>query len=216
MPPTKPPKKPSKPLVLEKPTKFNPPSHGARLRKDPPRYPGPQLSAEQTAAQKTKKYPNMMPPEGTFLHWFMTNRSIHMYITLGTLFTLASTVWITNFKRNSPFADMLPSWTQLFFHPISFFRTFFEVVRLTSAHNTAETMERRKRKVEDVSKRAAYRKAHGLENDQSFGGWTAKSDEQLLGPAIPIGDVDGVKGEEAQESVVSEGKPVKKRWLGIW
>jgi hypothetical protein len=76
------PKKSSKPLVLEKPTKFNPPSHGARLRKYPPRYPGPQLSAEQAAAQKTKKYPNMMPSEGTFMHWFMTNRSIHMYITL--------------------------------------------------------------------------------------------------------------------------------------
>jgi hypothetical protein len=111
---------------------------------------------------------------------------------------------------------MLPSWTQLFFHPISFFRTFFEVIRLTSAHNTAETMERRKRKVEDVSKRAAYRKAHGLENDQNFGGWTAKSDEQLLGPAIPIGEIDGVKGGEAQESVATEGKPVKKKWLGIW
>jgi hypothetical protein len=77
-------------------------------------------------------------------------------------------------------------------------------------------MERRKRKVEDVSKRAAYRKAHGLENDQNFGGWTAKSDEQLLGPAIPIGEIDGVKGGEAQESVATEGKPVKKKWLGIW
>jgi len=143
-----------------------------------------------------------------------------MYITLGTLFTLASTVWITNFKRNSPFADMLPSWTQLFFHPISFFRTFFEVVKLTSAHNTAETMERRKRKVEDVSKRAAYRKAHGLENDQSFGGWTAKSDEQLLGPAIPIGDTENVKGVESQDHVDSEHvdseRKTAKKWLGIW
>jgi hypothetical protein len=110
---------------------------------------------------------------------------------------------------------MLPSWTQLFFHPISFFRTFFEVVKLTSAHNTAETMERRKRKVEDVSKRAAYRKAHGLEKDESFGGWTAKSDEQLLGPAIPVGEIDGVKGTAPQEHVVSERKPAKK-WLGIW
>ena len=75
-------KKPFKPLVLENPTKFNPPSHGAKLRKDPPRYPGPQLSTEQAEAQKKKKYPNMMPTEGTFMHWFVTNRSIHMYITL--------------------------------------------------------------------------------------------------------------------------------------
>jgi hypothetical protein len=75
-------KKPSKPLVLEKPAKFNPPSHPARLRKDPPRYPGPQLSPAEQAIQKTKKYPNMMPPEGTFLHWFINNRAIHMYIAL--------------------------------------------------------------------------------------------------------------------------------------
>jgi hypothetical protein len=80
-------KKSTKPLVLEKPTKFNPPSHGARIRKDPPRYPGPQLSTEETARQNSKKYPNMMPPEGTFMHWFMNNKSIHMYIALVCLFT---------------------------------------------------------------------------------------------------------------------------------
>jgi len=73
---------PQGPRVLEKPTKFNPPSHGARLRKDPPKYPGPSLSSEQILAQKTKKYPNTMPPEGSFLHWFLNNRSIHLYITL--------------------------------------------------------------------------------------------------------------------------------------
>lgn len=75
-------KKPSKPLVLEKPSKFNPPSHPARIRKDPPRYPGPQLSAEEIARQSVKKYPNMMPPEGTFMHWFLNNKSIHIWIAL--------------------------------------------------------------------------------------------------------------------------------------
>jgi hypothetical protein len=68
--------------VLEKPAKFNPPSHGAKLRKDPLRYPGPRLSSEEVKAQQTKKYPNMMPAEGTFMHWFLTDRSIHVYITL--------------------------------------------------------------------------------------------------------------------------------------
>jgi hypothetical protein len=78
----KPPKKGSKPLVLEKPAKFTPPSHGARLRKSPPQYPGPQLSAEEQAAQKSRKYPNMMPPEGTFMHWFVNNQAIHLWISL--------------------------------------------------------------------------------------------------------------------------------------
>jgi len=70
----------SKPLVLEKPTKFNPPSHGQRLRKEAPRYPGPNLSAEDAANQQTKKYPNMMPPPGTFKQWFLNDRSIHIWI----------------------------------------------------------------------------------------------------------------------------------------
>ncbi|CAL3972548.1 unnamed protein product [Diplocarpon coronariae] len=202
-----------KPLVLEKPTKFNPPSHGARLRKEAPRYPGPQLSAEEAAVQRTKKYPNMMPPEGSFLYWFINNRSIHLFISLGTLFGLACTVWISNFKANSPFAEMLPAWSQLLFHPIVSLRTFFEVVKMNSDYITAETMERRKRKVEDVAKRAAYRKAHGLDQDDSFGGWTAKTDEQILGPGITIGDAEGAK--EGQAQVVREKRPLKK-WLGIW
>ena len=24
----------------------------------------------------------MMPPEGSLMHWFLTNRSLHLYITL--------------------------------------------------------------------------------------------------------------------------------------
>lgn len=68
--------------VLEKPERFNPPSHGARLPNARLQYSGPPLSEAQRAAQKTKRYPNMMPNEGTFLHWFLNNRSIHIYITL--------------------------------------------------------------------------------------------------------------------------------------
>lgn len=90
------PSKPSKPLVLEKPAKFNPPSHGARLRKEAPRYPGPQLSAEEKAAQAAKKYPSMMPPEGTFMHWFINNRSIHLWITM---------VLLPCFKEHFPLAN---------------------------------------------------------------------------------------------------------------
>jgi hypothetical protein len=78
----KPAKKASKPIVLEKPAKFNPPSHPARKWKEPRQYPGPQLSEEEAERIKSKKYPNMMPPEGTFMHWFVKNKSVHLYITL--------------------------------------------------------------------------------------------------------------------------------------
>ncbi|KAH8811766.1 hypothetical protein F5884DRAFT_288961 [Xylogone sp. PMI_703] len=204
--------KKSKPIVLEQPKKFNPPSHGSRLPRQAPRYPGPQLSAEEVQAQKKKQYPNMMPPEGTFMHWFLNNRSIHIYITLGTLFSLALTVSVTNFKRDSPFADMLPHWSQLFTHPIAFTRTVVEVLRLHAAHVTAETQERRNRKVEDVEKRSEYRKAHGLDKDEGFGGWTAKTNDQLLGPAVPTEEVN----QDGQSEPTIRPQPPARKWLGIW
>lgn len=81
-------------------------------------------------------------------------------------------------------------------------------------------------KVEDVAKRAAYRKAHGLDKDEGFGGWTAKSDAQTLGPSIPIGDAAieaAGTGSEAgidsgEEPVRQEPRPKRplKKWLGIW
>lgn len=129
---------------------------------------------------------------------------------------MAGFVFITNFKRNSPFADMIPHWTQLFVHPIKFTRTWIEILRLHTAHVTAETQERRKHKVEDVAKRSAYRKAHGLDKDEGFGGWTAKTDEELLGPAIPLGDGEGKEGELAAEQLPREKRPPVKKWLGIW
>ena len=72
----------SKPRVLEKPTKFNPPSHGKRLKQQTPRQYGPQLTGEQKVEQQTKKYPNMMPAPGTFMHWFLNSRGIHTFISL--------------------------------------------------------------------------------------------------------------------------------------
>jgi hypothetical protein len=75
----------TKPIVLEQPSHFRPPSHGSRRIKEAPRYPGPKLSEEEEATQKTRKYPNMMPAEGTFMHWFLNNRSIHLWLTLVSL-----------------------------------------------------------------------------------------------------------------------------------
>ena len=72
----------AKPRVLEKPTRFNPPSHGRRLKERMPRNYGPSLTKEQKVEQDTKQYPSMMPPKGTFMHWFLTNRSIHVWITM--------------------------------------------------------------------------------------------------------------------------------------
>ncbi len=107
-----------------------------------------------------------------------------------------------------------------------------------------ETYERRKRKVEDVKKRSDYRKAHGLDQEGVFGGWTAKSDEESLGPALREagGDdslirdadarpgpsntmelakatVDNTEGTGQGDTFVDfEGRrqPMKKKWFGVW
>jgi hypothetical protein len=123
-------------------------------------------------------------------------------------------VFVTDFKNNSPFADMIPHWTQMFLHPIAFTQTCVEVLRLQTAKNTAETMERRKRKVEDVQKRAAFRKAHGLDTNDGFGGWTAKRDDQGLGPVIPVADLTGDEGQQVDQE--RQRRPAIKKWFGIW
>lgn len=78
-----PPPPPAKTIVLAKPDKFNPPSHGARLRGNVlPKYYAPELSLAEKAAQKIRHYPGLMPPEGTLAHRIWTNHTIHTVITM--------------------------------------------------------------------------------------------------------------------------------------
>ena len=106
-------------------------------------------------------------------------------------------------------------------------------------HVSAETQERRRRKVEDVAKRSEFRKAHGLDqNEGLLGGWTAKPDSEVLGTGVREGTapVPGLRRpatavevdqspiaqseREGEEGVYVdfEGKPqpVRKKWFGIW
>jgi hypothetical protein len=127
---------------------------------------------------------------------------------------------ITNFKNTSKFADMLPAASDMFFHPIAFTRTCLEVLRLHTAHISAETADRRKRVVDDVSKRGEFRKAHGLETE-AFGGWTAKGNKEDLSPPLHVEVQGGVSmtahggSGDAMQQVQTEKKPLRK-WLGIW
>jgi hypothetical protein len=76
---------PPKPRLLEKPDRFNPPSHPSRLRSKHRSYGAP-LPEHERRAQKTRSYPHMMPAEGTFIHWFLTNRNIHLWISIVGIF----------------------------------------------------------------------------------------------------------------------------------
>ncbi|KAL8702165.1 MAG: hypothetical protein Q9224_000127 [Gallowayella concinna] len=211
----------SKPRVLEKPAKFYPPSHPQRLSKRtlPRQYPGPRLSQAQIEEQKVKKYPHMMPSEGTFMFWFLTHRWLHVSV----LTSLAVITFVQDFLHTTVFLDMLPPGKEFWSHPLQFIGTYGRVYKLHTENVSARTAEKRKRKVDDVQKRNRYRKAHGLDRDQGLGGWTAKSDVESLGPAIPTGDLPGDDGSpKAGEDrstdvdlVANKRRPVK-RWLGIW
>lgn len=98
-----------------------------------------------------------------------------------------------------------------------------------------QTAERRRQKVEDVRKRSEYRKAHGIDDEGVLGGWTAKRDEEVMGPGMreggevaPItsggreiivqsGDEGGVPGD-ARTYVDFDGnrQVTRKKWFGIW
>lgn len=212
---------PPKPRVLEKPDRFNPPSHGARLprRQQPKAYPGAPLTSEQ----QKKRYPNMMPAEGSWMFSFLTNRLLHVWITLSILVSLVLFIWIGDFLHNTPFAHLLPPNSMFLAHPATYLRRYAEVYQMHVDHVSQETGERRRQKVEDVRKRSEFRKAHGLD-DGGFGGWTAKSDAEVMGPGMKEGgEVAGLAevrggGAGEQEYVDFEGKPVvgRKKWFGSW
>ncbi|KAL2256183.1 hypothetical protein VTK26DRAFT_2057 [Humicola hyalothermophila] len=161
---------PSGQRVLAKPERFNPPSHGARLprKNSTPRHYGGELSTEEVKAQEQRDYPGMMAPKGTRAYWFWHSRWIHVAITVGTLSGLAIWTFALNFQATSPFADMLPPASDYLRHPVSSVRTLIEVLQLHEAHKSARIAEKRQRHVEDVAKRAAYRKAHGLPDEMGL------------------------------------------------
>lgn len=101
-----------KPIVLEKPLKFNPPSHGSRLKKKNtlPKHYGASLTADEVAAQRQRSYPGMMAPEGTWAHFFWHSRMLHVCITMVSLCAAQLLVYhpqLTRFSRapSSPSAS---------------------------------------------------------------------------------------------------------------
>lgn len=102
------------------------------------------------------------------------------------------------------------------------------------AYVSAKTKEKRKQKVDDVQKRSDYRKAHGIAQGEGiFGGWTAKTDEEGVGPALRDESANpnfarGEAVEDIEEQAAQNSKPTyvdfdgksqpveHKKWFGIW
>ncbi|KAL9103389.1 MAG: hypothetical protein Q9163_001565 [Psora crenata] len=188
------------PRVLEKPAKFSPPSHGKRIKEHMPRHYGPELSQQQKVEQETKQYPRMMPPPGTFMHWFLTTHRIHTWITMGTLTLLASFATWENWCRSTTFRERLPSKKQALTHPIDAFRQFWEAWKQDIYEASLVEGEQRKRGVDDAQKRASYRRAHGGGDDQGMEFWP------------PFEEREG----KIERPINAEDKRFVKKWFGIW
>ncbi|KAI8234597.1 hypothetical protein K4K57_008970 [Colletotrichum sp. SAR 10_99] len=200
------------PIVLEKPEKFNPPSHGSRLpKKGLPKHYGGQLSSQEVRAQRVKEYPGMPAPEGTWAHWFVNNKAIHLFITMGTLTTLAVTSLYLNFTHTSPFKHLLPPASEFWSHPVDFVQTWIRVLQLHERDRNEKAIAMHTRHTDDVAKRQYYRKEHGLDKQNpiaNFLGMKEGADE----PA-PVADAPPVSG--AVETTPAEGEP-RKKWFGIF
>lgn len=167
-----------------------------------------------------------------------SNQLILTPLKQGTLVLLASFTAYENWKRATVFRSQLPDTSDFLSHPLASASQAYEVFKLDVAKTSAETAEKRRRGVDDVQKRSTYRKAHGLEveNAQGLGGWTAKSEGEVMGPGARVEDgavgraVEGVGMERDGGARVGGGdgrdlsiysdwegkkKPVRK-WFGIW
>jgi hypothetical protein len=206
---------PDKPIVLEKPLKFNPPSHGSRLKKGSmPKHYGPQLSAEEVNAQNQKHYPGLMAPEGTWQHWFWHSRLLHVFISLGTLFVMASWTFFMNYAYNSPFKDLLPENSELWTNPLYFFSQWKNVIVMHEQDKAQKAREHRMRTLDDVAKRKYYMKMHGIETKDPVMmvfGKDAPTEEEL--EAAAMGREPPVKPDA--ENVSAKSEP-RKKWFGIF
>ncbi|KAG8531110.1 uncharacterized protein KY384_004467 [Bacidia gigantensis] len=181
--------------------------------KNVPRNYGPELTHEQVARQNTKYYPNMMPPKGTFLHWFLTNTWIHLWITLGTLTLLASFTMWENWKRSTTFKNGLPTRGQVLLHPLDSFYQFIFAWRASADEQSMPSYTKNQRGVDDVQKRASYRKAHGGDpDDQGVEYWPPF--EKKYGHCV----IDERSGRLVDASTLPNNgvRPQPKKWFGIW
>lgn len=133
-------------------------------------------------------------------------------------------------RMNSPHADLLPSGSDFASHPIDSVGMLFEVLRLDAEMRSAETGAKRTREVDDVERRARYRKAHGLPAEQGIASWLPNGGKAVEPAAVEEAPVEGVKAEGGkvvagedgvlvgrEEAVVADSVPeARKKWFGVF
>lgn len=144
-----------------------------------------------------------------------------MCLVQGVLTSLAFFTFTENFKRTSPFAHLLPSWSGLLSHPIDTIAQALNVYRMHVEHESQLTRERRHRRVEDAEKRRQFRIAHGLEEPEKNGSADVEDDQSPIAKDADVSSSSSSpstsQGSEPLEYRDFSGqvRPVKK-WLGIW
>ncbi|UNI19790.1 hypothetical protein JDV02_005944 [Purpureocillium takamizusanense] len=204
--------KPHKPIVLEKPAKFNPPSHGSRLKRNSmPRHYGPELTPDEISAQDKRDYPGLMAPQGSWAHWFWHSRILHTFITMGALLAMGLYTFFLNYAYNSPFKDLVPSISDLWAQPTYFFAQWKNVIVMHEKDKADKAREHRTRHLDDVAKRQYYMKTHGIEAKDPvtmvFGKDDNRTVDELEATAL---------GRELPPKQEQEAKPEqRKKWFGI-
>lgn len=170
----------------------------------------------------------------------ITNRS-----SQSVLFSLAVFTFITNFRRTSPFASLLPPGKVFIAHPWHWMMQWYHVAILSADRNTVITAAKRKKRREDVEKRRTFRKAHGTERaQQGIFPWIKLAEkEDKSGSAVEpdgtaVAGAEQASSPEQNEAVAGESpqsapkyeplgkgeyydfegnrRPPVKRWFGIW
>ncbi|KAF2733182.1 hypothetical protein EJ04DRAFT_495680 [Polyplosphaeria fusca] len=187
-----------KPATLAQPDKWRPPSHGKMLPRSETaqRSYGPKLTEDDKERMRTKKYPNMMAPEGSFMYWFLNNRAIHLWITMGILLSLGLAAWYMDYVSKSIYNDLMPTKKDYLHHPITSMSRFIEVYKMHIAFQSQKLAEQRLKKAEEVEKRRQYRLNRIREAEE-------RGEEFVEDPRYYIGE-DGIRRRRV------------KRWFGIW
>lgn len=133
-------------------------------------------------------------------------------------------------RMNSAHADLLPSSSDFASHPIDSVGMVFEVLRLDAEMRSAETGAKRTREVDDVERRARYRKAHGLPAEQGIASWLPNGGKAVEPPVVEEVPVEGGKAEGGKvvagedggvvgrdDAVVADPVPeARKKWFGVF
>ncbi|KAL5615287.1 hypothetical protein BROUX41_005338 [Berkeleyomyces rouxiae] len=222
----------SKPIVLEKPTRFVPPSHGSRLaRKQVPKHYGPAFTPDEIKEQNNRDYPTMLPPEGTFAHWFWTSKAVHTWIAIGTLATLAISTFLMNFSQTSPFKELIPPSSELFTSPIHFIFAWVNVIQLHHADSNQKAIDSRFTRLDDAMKRKMYQRAHGIEQESPITkifGKIPEPEDQVEAEKLTLAKLEqktkqavvdaagGVATEPVVSKTAQEPTQLRKKWFGLF